>query len=264
MKLRESQRLEAQFRAAGKAAVQSASLELDILHKIQIYLYLGLALLALIGLMFMLRSFHFSRRYAQQRELLLTKEKEEARLLLQLKTEEALRASIERKEAVTKANAQEAIAQIQTEKAHLLEASRKELTEEQAWLRKEIMAGNVHISQKNEVILALREKFGKSVPAIEKLFQQDVRFNDDFEQIRRTLRELHPSFFQRLEERAGQKLTPLEEKYCAFIHLKLTNKQMSELLHVELKSIQVFKYRLKQKLKLDKNDSLDVYIQSVN
>ncbi|WP_157962729.1 tetratricopeptide repeat protein [Chitinophaga deserti] len=264
VKLRESKRLEAQFRYAMKAESRSVSKELGILQRVQLYLYIGLALLGIMGLVFMIRSFYYSRRYARQREMLLVKEKEEARLLLQLKTEEALRASLEKKEAEKKASAQETIAQIQTEKADRLEASAQILTEEQAWLRKEILAGNLQINQKNDFFMALRERFGKSVPDIDKIFLQENRQSEDLDQIRRTLRELHPSFFRQLEEKAGQKLTPLEEKYCAFIYLKLSNKQMADMLHVEPKSIQMYKYRLKQKLGLDKSASLDVYIQSIN
>ena len=59
------------------------------------------------------------------------------------------------------------------------------------------------------------------------------------------------------------KLTDLDLKYCAYIFLKRNTKEMASLMGVEPKSIRMSKYRLKQKLGLDKEEQLEAFVRGL-
>ncbi|MDM1044683.1 hypothetical protein HX004_06355 [Myroides sp. 1354] len=67
---------------------------------------------------------------------------------------------------------------------------------------------------------------------------------------------MHPQFFKNITTHAQQKLTPLDQKYCAYFYLDLETKEIATLLHVEAKSVRMTKYRLKQKFGLDAQTDL--------
>src|SRR5699024_2103497 len=108
----------------------------------------------------------------------------------------------------------------------------------------------------------LQEKAGAQ-PArqLEQIIDDELRIDESFEDIRLQLKEIHPDFFDRLQEKAHKKLTQLDLKYCAYLSMKLSTKQIASLMNVEPKSVRMTKYRLKQKLDLGKEDNLDDFLQ---
>ncbi|WP_133166382.1 helix-turn-helix transcriptional regulator [Sphingobacterium haloxyli] len=77
------------------------------------------------------------------------------------------------------------------------------------------------------------------------------------------IQKLHPDFFKRLSDKAIQKLTLLDQKYCTYLYLKMTTKQIAQALHVEPQSVRMFKYRLKQKFGLDKEVDLEDFLTNI-
>ncbi len=69
-------------------------------------------------------------------------------------------------------------------------------------------------------------------------------------------------FFNKLTER-NPKLTSLDLKHCAYIKMNIDNYELARILNVEMKSLQMTRYRLKKKLSLDQKDNLREFIQSV-
>lgn len=131
--------------------------------------------------------------------------------------------------------------------------------------QKELMAGALLVEYKNKVLQELR-LFSESHPALN-------QYKSELEQIMTTetsahsssaeldnLQDIHPIFYAHLQKQADNKLTPLDLKYCRMIYLKMSSKEMADILHVDPKTIRVNKYRLKQKLGLGKEDDLDTFI----
>lgn len=68
-------------------------------------------------------------------------------------------------------------------------------------------------------------------------------------------------FFNRLMER-NPKLTSLDLKHCAYIKMNIDNYELARILNVELKSLQMTRYRLKKKLNLNQGENLREFIQT--
>lgn len=200
-------------------------------RKKQNYLYLGIAVAALLGLIFLFLAYHFRLRYSIQREKLLKQEKQEAEWQTRLKEEETAR-----------------------------------LVVEQKLMQRELLAGALQVEHKNELLQSLKNKLlehpdsGTTSFHLEKIMNDELRTDEDFENIKSEFKDIHPGFFNKLQQNALQKLTPLDLKYCAYILMGLSPKQIASLLHIEPKSVRMTRYRLKQKLGLDKETNLDEYI----
>lgn len=232
-----AQKLEVQYETAKKDQELQLLKEREAFRRRQNYLYGGIALALLFGLGFMFVSYHFRLRYSIEREKKLAKEKEDAeqqaQMQLLLEKEEQARLKAEQE---------------------LLDLRRQQL-------EKEALANSLIIDRKNETFKQIQDKIQSGEAGhIQKILKEEMIVQSDFEDIKLQVQELHPDFFNRLSEKAIQKLTPLDLKYCTYLYLKMNTKQIAQALHVEPQSVRMFKYRLKQKFGLGKDDDLEVFL----
>ncbi len=72
---------------------------------------------------------------------------------------------------------------------------------------------------------------------------------------------LDNQFFTKLTSR-NPKLTTLDLKHCAYIKMNIDNYELARILNVEMKSLQMTRYRLKKKLNLTSDENLREFILS--
>ncbi|ETZ22136.1 LuxR C-terminal-related transcriptional regulator [Pedobacter sp. V48] len=123
------------------------------------------------------------------------------------------------------------------------------------------------MEQKNELLELLSGKVSTDShltldEQIKRIIHQQKRIDKDFEELKTDFFESNPIFFDRLQKKANQALTRLDLKYCAYILMGLSNKEVAIRLGIEPKSIRMARYRIKQKFGLDKEDNLDNFIRS--
>lgn len=158
--------------------------------------------------------------------------------------------------------------QIQQEAQARLLSEQKLLTIQMDQMQKESMAGALQIERKNRLLLQLREKLKKLETAentgfVDRMIREEMRLEERVEQSVKEFENIHPEFFQQLKTQSEDRLTSLELKHCAYIHLKLSTKEIAVAFHSEPKSVRTSKYRIKQKLNLDKDVDLDRYLQDL-
>lgn len=240
MQMANAQKLEVQYESEKKDQQLILLRETAELRQRQNYLYGGLAVAAVLGLLFMFRSYHFKLRYSIERERKLAQEKEDAERTA------ALQVKFEKEEQ----------ARLQVEQ-DLLELKHQQL-------QKEALANSLIIEHKNDMLKQIQLKLRNGDPRdIQKLLREETLLNADFEDIKWQIQQLHPNFFQQLIHKADAKLTALDLKYCAYIYLQLSTKQIAQVLHVEAQSVRMFKYRLKQKFALPKDTDLETFLQGI-
>ncbi len=231
-----SKKLEAQFQTKEKdLKLESLTAKANSIKKERI-LYIILGVIGLIGAFFMFRSYHFKLRYSIEREKQLNTEKKETEVELKLKNEEQAR----------------------------LKAEQELLTLQQQKLQDEVLASQLHLEHKNQVLKDIKNKLSSdSTVNIKQVMREESMLDNDFEKAKFRIQELHPNFFKNLAEYSKQKLTPLDLKYCSYIYLGMDTKQIATILNVEPKSVRMTKYRLKQKFSLNKKDELYVFFQKI-
>ncbi|MDO5607198.1 MAG: hypothetical protein Q4G08_01965 [Capnocytophaga sp.] len=203
----------------------------------QKFLYLGIAAASVLGLGSMFRAYHLRIRLEKEKETMWELEKQEAETQMKFEKEEQAR--------------------LKAEQALL------ELQQEQ--LRKEMLASNLIIDRKNDMLRRIQDKINEGASQeVRNMLKNHVVINSDFEEVKSHINQLHPTFFKQLEEYANQKLTYLDKKYCSYIYLNMNNKQIAQALHVGTQTVRTFKYRLKQKFDVDKGVDLESFIQKIS
>lgn len=234
--MKNTQKLEVQFDTEKKNNAIKLLEEKASSHRKQNYLFIGLVAVALVGSFFMFRSYNFRLKYSLEREGKLSIEKNEAELQTKFEKEEQER----------------------------LKAEQLLLALQQQQLQKEIMANALQLEHKNEVLQNLKQKLNTNESInIQKIMREENLFDNDFEQATFRIKEINPNFFNSLHEKSQQKLSALDLKYCAYLHLNMDTKQIANLLNVEPKSVRMTKYRLKQKLNLTKDEELSEFLRKL-
>ena len=196
-------------------------------------LYISVIILAVAGLFFMFYNFRYRHRLNKQKTELLQWEKNEAELSIQLEKEEKAR----------------------------LKAEQELLAIQQEQLQKQALATQIQLSHKNTVINDIKEQVKVNNDTnIQKILRDDRLTDNDFNEIQNMIQDVHPNFFKRLSEKSKSKLTNQDLRYAAYIYLNLENQQIANILKVETKTVRMTKYRLKQKLGLDKEEDLHHFI----
>lgn len=235
-----AQKLEIQFETEKKDQQLKLLKERETFQKRQNYLYGGIAIALLFGLVFMFVSYHFKLKYSIEREEKLKREKEESehRANLKLKFEK--------------------------EEQSRLKAEQELLNIKQQQLEKESLANSLLIEYKNDMLQQIKSNIQEGdTKKIQKLLKEEMLLAADFENIKTQIQKVHPDFFNQLNALAVKKLTPLDLKYCTYLYLKMTTKQIAQALHIEPQSVRMFKYRLKQKFGLSKDIDLDDFLANL-
>jgi hypothetical protein len=231
-----AQKLEVQYEAEKKNNEVQLLKQSEKYARQQKYLYIGIAIASLLGLIFMFRSYHFRLRYSLQREKQLHLEKQDAELQMKLEKEEQAR----------------------------LKAEQQLLESQQQQLQKEVMANQLQLEHKKEMLFQIKEKLSDNHQLnINKIWNEELLLDNDFEEAKFQIQQLHPEFFSVLNEKAQQKLTALDLKLCAYLHLKMDTKKIAQMMHIEAKSVRMSRYRIKQKLGLGKDEDLNLFLQKV-
>ena len=236
-----AQKLEIQYETEKKNRELELLKEREAFRKKQNYLYGGIASALLFGLIFMFVSYHFKLRYSIERERKLSQEKkdaeQQAEILLKLEKEEQARLKAEQE---------------------LLDLRRQQL-------EKEALANSLIIERKNDTLKQIQDKIqGGEAAHVQKLIKEEMMMHAGFDDIKMQIQQLHPDFFNRLNEKSVQKLTSLDLKYCTYIYLKMHTKQIAQNLNVEPQSVRMFKYRLKQKFGLSKKVDLEEFLGNMD
>lgn len=164
------------------------------------------------------------------------------------------------------------IENIALEQKIILQETQKKLEQERfeeeiAHKERELTSTALHIFQKNEMLNSLQEKLThldiNLKQQIKPLFEE-IRHNLDLDKDWASFQlhfvKVHPDFFEKLE-RDFSSLSQYDCKLLAYIRMKLSNKEISLLLNITNKSVEMARYRLKKKFNLGTEDNLDKWLE---
>ena len=200
-------------------------------------MYTGIIALAIAGLIFLAYLIRYRNKLNKPKTALLQSEKIETELTLELEKQEKARLKAE-----------------------------KELNDiQQEQLQKAALATSLQLDKKNSFINDLKEKVkdDKSIN-LDRILKDERLTDEDFSSIINLVQDVHPNFFKKINEVSKNKLTNLDLKYAAYIYLNMDNLKIANLLKVEPKTVRMAKYRLKQKLGIDKEEDLAKFIQKLD
>lgn len=196
----------------------------------------------LLVILFIYGTMRFFRNRYRRRHLLLQKEQEDRQ-----------RYEIEKKE-------QEIIA-LKNEK---LEA---DLTLKS----KELAESTMSLINKNEMLVLLKEEVirqkaalgtqypNKYADKLIRMIDENISSEDDWIKFQANFDRIHENFFRHLH-RDYPDLTSNDLRFCAYLRLNLSSKDIAHLMNITLKGVEVARYRIRKKINLPSHKSLTEFM----
>lgn len=134
----------------------------------------------------------------------------------------------------------------------------------------QLITSTLKIEQKNEFLQEMVSKIKDTFPEngikspikikdILSTLQKQVADKQDTELFNKEFGSIHKAFFQKLQE-IHPGLSPNEIKFCAYLYLRLSSHQIAAIQHVSPEAIRKTRYRLRKKMNLPPETSLESYI----
>jgi len=109
----------------------------------------------------------------------------------------------------------------------------------------------------SEDLKTLRKSISKICTQVEFNLVQE----DDWDNLKKHFNAVHSGFLEKLT-RKHDTLSETEIRHCVFMKLHMQTKEIARILHIDPRSVQVSRYRIKKKIKLGENDDLKDYLQN--
>ena len=142
---------------------------------------------------------------------------------------------------------------------------------ELAFKKKELTTHALHLAKKNEVLEGLKQKAEelKEKEASKKGYQQlirtinfDLQDDTNWENFARYFEEVHKDFNQKVKTKYPQ-LTSNELRLMALLKMNLSSKEIANILNISPEGIKKARYRLRKKLNIATEDSLQDLVLSL-
>ncbi len=136
----------------------------------------------------------------------------------------------------------------------------------------EISSSVLLVSNKNDVLQKigkLTEKYSdmgliprEYVKEVNVLVGDSIKGDDEWTRFKMHFDTVHPDFFKKLKE-VSDELTENDLRLCAYVKIGMRAKDIASMLSVTPASVNSNRYRLRRKLSLAKEDSLDDFIRKI-
>ena len=129
---------------------------------------------------------------------------------------------------------------------------------------KRIKDRNELLSGVHKELHSLKDHYGSDAinrisSKIGRLIKENDSSNKEWEIFERHFEQAHNNFFKKLLETYPE-LTQSDLKLCAFLRMNLSSKETAPLLNIEIRSVEVRRYRLRKRMHLSTDENLVEYI----
>jgi DNA-binding CsgD family transcriptional regulator len=156
----------------------------------------------------------------------------------------------------------------------IVQLRNESLRKEMIYKNKELANATLHLIQKNKTLTYLKEDLSKLLKTIPSNNLEKQNVNDLLKKINRDLRneknwelfnnyfdEVHQDFITRLKAKY-ENLTPKELRLCAYLRMNISSKEIAPLMNISVRGVEISRYRLRKKLRLDHDTNLTDFIMS--
>lgn len=138
---------------------------------------------------------------------------------------------------------------------------------------KELTSFTLFIAQKNELLQQLKKEFQDTLKTMDdktrvrlKKFVRSldlhIEKDKDWQRVKMHFERVHKGFFDKLILKHPG-LTSNDLRFCAYLQMNLTTKEIANLLGSSVRTVESSRYRLRKKLELSGDDDLVVYMHQI-
>ncbi len=137
----------------------------------------------------------------------------------------------------------------------------------------QLASATMHLVQKTEILNKIKNdltsiekespaEIKKKIKQITRAIESDIQLDDSWTQFENYFDQVHENFFKRLREKFP-KLTPKDQKLCAYLRMNLSTKEIAPLLNISVRGVEISRYRLRKKLGIDSEVNLVGFVMEV-
>lgn len=149
--------------------------------------------------------------------------------------------------------------QIKNEKA-IIQIQNEKLNQEIESKNSELAISTMSIIRKNELLSKIKKELkNKNVESTIRLIDANLSDNNDWQLLKEAFNNADKGFLDKIKKEHPD-LTANDLRFCAYLRLNLSSKEIAPLLNISTKSVETKRYRLRKRLKLKHDDGLVDYI----
>jgi len=148
----------------------------------------------------------------------------------------------------------------------------EKLREQMVMKDKELANATMQTLHKNKLMISIKNELGKIAGSVEatpkyQLQQMMRKINKEIDNenqwkiFETHFENVHEAFLTRIKT-AYPSLTPRELKLCAYLRMNISSKEISLLMNISTRGVEISRYRLRKKFNLDREENLTDFILS--
>ncbi|WP_244299693.1 helix-turn-helix and ligand-binding sensor domain-containing protein [Aquimarina algiphila] len=133
---------------------------------------------------------------------------------------------------------------------------------------RELASSTMSIIKKNEILNTIKKELQKSetgnggLKNVERIIDRNLNNKDDWKHFEEAFNNVDKDFLKKLKAK-HKDLTPHDLRFCTYLRLNLSSKEIAPLLNISVRSVEIKRYRLRKKLHLQHEESLVNYILEI-
>ena len=157
--------------------------------------------------------------------------------------------------------------------AEISQLQKEKLQAEIQFKNQELATTTMHLVQKGEFLLKLKEELNKILNATNepktkkdirktiKLLNANAELDKEWEQFAQYFDQVHEDFLRRLRDTYPQ-LTPKDQRLCTYLKMNLSTKEIAPLMNISVRGVEISRYRLRKKMELSTETNLNEFMMN--
>ena len=161
--------------------------------------------------------------------------------------------------------------EIEKREQQILSLEKDKLATELSLKSKELAASTMTVIKKNELLTTIKEEIvtlkktlgtqypNKYYDKLIKLLDENISSEDDWQIFQTNFDRIHENFFRNLHLKYPD-LTANDLRFCAYLRLNLSTKDIAHLMNISPKGVEVARYRIRKKVGIPSEKSLTEFL----
>jgi hypothetical protein len=156
----------------------------------------------------------------------------------------------------------------------IMQLKNERLQSDMKYKNKELATATYHIIQKNKFLNSLKQELSvmmqgttndiiiSELKRIIRKIDRDIQNEKNWEVFDRYFDEVHQEFHSRIRK-LHPELTPGELRLCSYLRMNVSTKEIAPLMNISFRGVEISRYRLRKKLKLDRSVNITDYLMQI-